>query len=83
MGAFVQFGQWSLPVSLAAASAMTLYFVISVASYTWHGWRQDTENQFAPAGTALRLFMATLMIAEIGAWLVLVAGFVDRQFVQL
>jgi hypothetical protein len=80
ISAFVQFGQWSFSVNLAAASAMAAYFVMAVAGYMWHGLRKDTENQFARAGGTLRAFMASLMTVEIGAWLVLVAGFVDRQF---
>lgn len=80
IAAFVQFGQWGFSVNLAAASALAAYFAISVAGYTWHGLRQDTENQFVGAPTALRAFMASLIAVEIGAWLVLVAGFVDRQF---
>lgn len=80
IGAFVQFGQWDFSVNLAAASAMTAYFVMAVAGYTWHGVKQDTENQFAPPGSGLKAFMTSLMTVEIGAWLVLVAGFVDGQF---
>lgn len=80
ISAFVEFGQWSLAVDLAAASALALYFAASVAGYTWHGLRKDTENQFVPATSALQAFMATLIAVEIGAWMVLVAGFADRQF---
>lgn len=79
---FVQFGQWPGTVDLAAASAMAAYFVMAVAGYTFHGVKQDTENQFAGAKRSLHGFMASLMIVEIGAWLVLVAGFVDCQFVH-
>jgi len=82
IGTFVQFGQWGFSLNLTAASAMTAYFVMAVAGYTWHGVRKDTENQFAVAGTGLRVFMVSLMTVEIVAWLVLVAGFVDRQFVH-
>jgi len=80
IGAFIQFGQWSVIVNLAAGSAMAAYFALAVAGYTWHGLRQDTENQFVSPAISLKVFMATLMIVEIGAWLVLVAGFADRQF---
>ena len=82
VSAFVQFGQWSLAVNLAAASVLAAYFAMAVAGYTWHGWRRDTENQFVGAAGALKGFMASLITAEIGAWLVLVAGFVDRQIVH-
>lgn len=80
VAAFVQFGQWSFSVNLAASSAMAAYFAAAVAGYTWHGLRKDTENQFAPPTSPLKTFMASLVTVEIGAWLVLVAGFVDRQF---
>jgi len=82
ISAFVQFGEWDLSVNLAAGSAMTAYFTMAVAGYTWHGWRKDTENQFARAGAALKAFMASLMTVEIAAWLVILAGFVDRQFAR-
>ena len=82
VSAFVQFGQWGFSVNLAAASAMAAYFALAVDGSTWHGVRQDTENQFRHAGAGLRSFMASLMTVEIGAWLVLLAGFVDRQFVH-
>jgi hypothetical protein len=79
---FVQFGQWAFSVNLAAASAMAAYFAMAVAGYMWHGWKKDTDNQFAPASGGLQAFMASLMTVEIAAWLILVAGFVDRQFVR-
>jgi hypothetical protein len=77
---FIQFGQWSFSVNLAAGSAMAAYFALAVAGYMSHGLRKDTINQFATETGALRLFMASLIIVEIVAWMVLVAGFVDRQF---
>lgn len=80
IGTFVQFGQWGFNVNLAASSAMAAYFTMAVAGYTWHGLRKDTENQFAPASAAIRAFMVSLIAVEIGAWMVIVAGFVDRQF---
>jgi hypothetical protein len=82
IAAFVQFGKWGFAVNIAAASAMAAYFVMAVAGYTWHGLRRDTENQFRGAGRGLRVFMSTLMTVEISAWLVLLAGFTDRQFVH-
>jgi len=82
ISAFVQFGKWGFSVNMAAGSAMAAYFAMAVAGYTWHGLRKDTENQFVRASGGLRAFMASLMTVEIGAWLVLVAGFVDRQFVH-
>lgn len=82
ISAFVQYSQWRFSVNLAAASAMAAYFALAVAGYTWHGLRKDTENQFTRPSRGLHAFMTSLMTVEIGAWLVLVAGFVDRQFIR-
>ncbi len=79
---FVELSQWSSSVNLAAASALAAYFAFAVAGYTWHGIRQDTENQFTHATSGVKNFMVSLIVVEIGAWIVLVVGFIDRQFVH-
>lgn len=79
---FVELSEWSSAVNLVAASAMTAFFAASVASYTVHGLRQDTANQFVHVTSGLKGFMISLITVEIGAWLVLTAGFVDRQLVH-
>jgi hypothetical protein len=76
---FVQLSGWSEFVNLLAAGAMTLYFYTAVAGYALHGWRRDTDNQFRDPVPGTHAYMITLIVAEIGAWLVLVAGFLDRQ----
>ncbi|MGH2902277.1 MAG: hypothetical protein ACRDK7_01590 [Solirubrobacteraceae bacterium] len=76
---FVQLSGWSTTVNLLAAGAMTFYFYASVASYAFHGHREDTTNQLRNPIPGLRAFMITLIVAEIGGWLVLVAGFLDKQ----
>lgn len=76
---FVQLGGFGELVNLLAAGAMTSYFFASVATYSVHGWRQDTDNQFRDPIRGTHAYMATLILAEIGGWLVLVAGFLDKQ----
>jgi hypothetical protein len=76
---FVQLSGWSATVNLVAAGAMTLYFYISVGGYVLHGWREDTDNQFRNPMPSLHTYMLTLIIAEIGGWLVLTSGFLDKQ----
>lgn len=76
---FVQLSAWSTLVNLLAAGAMTFYFFAAVANYTWHGWRRDTENVFHDQIRGTQPFMAGLIVAEIGGWLVLMAGFLDAQ----
>lgn len=76
---FVELSGFSELVNLLAAGAMTLYFFAAVGTYTVHGWRGDTDNQFRDAPREVHAFMLTLIVAEIGGWLVLIAGFLDRQ----
>lgn len=76
---FVELSGWSTAVNLIAAGAMAFYFFAAVAGYAVHGWRQDTDNQFRDPVAGTHAFMLALIVAEIGGWLVLVAGFLDRQ----
>ncbi|MGD0453696.1 MAG: hypothetical protein ABSB69_08855 [Solirubrobacteraceae bacterium] len=76
---FVELSGFSSLVNLLAASAMTFYFFASVATYAIHGWREDTDNQFRDSIPGTHAYMVTLILAEISGWLVLVAGFLDKQ----
>lgn len=76
---FVQLSAWGVLVNLLAAGALAFYFFAAVAGYMLHGWKRDTDNQFRRPMRGLEIFMASLIVAEIGGWLVLVAGFLDAQ----
>jgi amino acid transporter len=76
---FVELSGWGALVNLLAAGALAFYFFAAVAGYAVHGWKRDTDNQFRRPIRGLDTFMATLIVAEIGGWLVLVAGFLDAQ----
>lgn len=76
---FVELSGWSTAVNLIAAGAMAFYFFAAVAGYAVHGWRRDTDNQFRDPVAGTHAFMLALIAAEVGGWLVLVAGFLDRQ----
>jgi len=81
IAAMVAFGAWSATVNLVCVAILTVYFVQAVAGYMLHGLSKDTDNQFRPPVPAwMRLGMVTLIVAEIGAFSVLLAGFVNRQF---
>jgi hypothetical protein len=58
---------------------MAFYFYAAVAGYAVHGWRRDTDNEFRDPVRGTHAFMWSLIAAEIGGWLVLVAGFLDEQ----
>lgn len=76
---FVQMSAWSVAVNLIAAGAMAFYFFAAVANYMVHGWRGHTDNMFRAPPRGTGAFMLGLIVAEIGGWLVLVAGFLDAQ----
>lgn len=76
---FVQLSGWSTLVNLLAAGAMTFYFYAAVATYAVQGWRRETNNQFRDPVPGTHAFMIALIVAEIGGWLVLIAGFLDGQ----
>lgn len=76
---FVELSGWSELVNLLAAGAMAFYFYAAVAGYAIHGWKRDTDNQFRRPVHGTTAFMISLIAAEIGGWLVLIAGFLDAQ----
>jgi hypothetical protein len=76
---FVELSGFSTLVNLLAAGAMAFYFFGAVVGYAWHGWRRDTDNQFRDPIRGTHAFMVALIVAEIGGWLVLVAGFLSGQ----
>ena len=76
---FVELSAWGTLVNSLAAGAMTFYFYAAIAGYALHGWRRDTDNQFRDPVAGTHAFMWALIVAEIGGWLVLIAGFLDGQ----
>ena len=77
---FVELSAWSTTINLVAAGVLISFFLGAIGTYIYQGWRQVTENQFrsgAPPG--LDAFMLALIVGEIGAFTVLLAGFVDGQ----
>jgi hypothetical protein len=81
IAAFVQLSGWSELVNLLAAGTLVSFFVTAVAGYAWHGWKRDTDNQFREAEPWLHGYMWALILGEIGAFGVLLAGFVSEQIV--
>jgi hypothetical protein len=81
IAAMVEFGAWSETVHLVCVALLSVYFFQAVAAYMAHGLRRATVNQFKPPVPAwMRLAMVTLIVAEIGAFAVLLAGFIRLQF---
>src|SRR5262249_32908329 len=78
---FVELSGWSTAINLVAAFAVIAFFVTAIATYTYHGLVQDTENQFRKGEgiPGLHAFMWALIVVEIAGFSVLLAGFVSEQ----
>ena len=76
---FVQFSGWSETVDLICAGVLYFFFIGAVIGYAFHGWKRDTDNQFRDPTPGTHEYMYALIVGEIGAFSVLLAGFVDGQ----
>ena len=82
VAAFVEFSGWSQLVDLICAGILYFFFFGAVVGYALHGWQRDTDNQFRdpnPSAAAVHGYMFALILGEIGAFSVLLAGFVEGQ----
>ncbi len=79
IAAFVEFSGWSETVDLIAALTLIFFFVAAIAGYCWHGAKRDTDNQMRGAGREVHTFMYALILGEVGAFAVLLAGFIEAQ----
>ncbi len=78
---FVELSAWPTWVDLTAAMVVVFFFVAAIVGYIVHGARRDTENQFDPPVRGTGLFMALLILGEIGGFAVIFAGFIAGQLV--
>ena len=76
----LRFSPYSESVQLAAAGVPLLFFALTVAGYSAHGLRDDTENIFAERNFTTTWFMYALIAGEIGGMAVVLWGFVETQF---
>ena len=76
---FVELSGWPTWVNLTAAMVVVLFFVIAIVTYVSHGFKRDTTNQFEHPDRGVHAGMLALIVAEIGGFAVLFAGFVYAQ----
>lgn len=76
---FVELSGWPTWVNLTAAMVVVLFFVIAIVTYIGHGIKRDTTNQFANPAAGVHAGMLALIVAEIGGFSLLLAGFVVAQ----
>lgn len=79
LATFVELSGFPTAVNLLAAFVPIFFFAAAIIGYSVHGARRDTDNQFRDPVRGTHAFMVALIVAEIGGWLVLVAGFLSGQ----
>ena len=75
VAAFVELSAWPAWVNAAAAATIITFFVGAIGSYILHGAKRDTTNQLSQPGRSIHAAMVALIVAEIGGFAVLLAGF--------
>jgi hypothetical protein len=76
---FVELSGWSTAVNGVAAGVLVFFFAAAVVGYMVHGHRRDTDNQFRDPVRGTHAFMTALIVGEMIAFAVLLAGFAERQ----
>jgi peptidoglycan/LPS O-acetylase OafA/YrhL len=76
---FVELSGWPTVVNLTAAGVVIAFFIAAIATYVYHGWRRDTDNQIRHPVRGTTAFMYSLIIGEIGGCVVLLTGFIQAQ----
>ena len=66
-------------VQLAAAGVPLAFFALTIAGYSAHGLRDDTENIFAERNFTTTWFMYALIAGEVGGVAVVLWGFIKTQ----
>src|SRR5215471_441898 len=65
---FVDLSAWPAWVNLTAAMVLVFFFVLAILTYIYHGWKRDTDNQFAHPDRTTRASMVALVVGEVGGF---------------
>lgn len=71
---FTEVSQLPNTVELIATSLLVAYFALAILGYIGHAYRRDTDNQVRDIKTAGKVFLWSLVVAEIGGFLVIFYG---------
>lgn len=71
---FAQLSALPNAVELVATGLVLAYFAMAIAGYVVQGLRKQTDNQMRRAPLPVHVFMWTLIVAEIGGFVVLFYG---------
>lgn len=75
----LRYSPYPVAVQLAAAGVPVLFFALTIAGYSAHGLKDDTENMFAERNFITTWFMYALITGEIGGMAVVLWGFIETQ----
>lgn len=74
LAAFTEVSQLSDTVETIAIGLLVLYFAIAVIGYIIRGYKKDTDNQVKDMSAGMTALMWSLIVAEIGGFLVIFYG---------
>ncbi|MDX1736168.1 MAG: hypothetical protein R3228_17460 [Halioglobus sp.] len=74
LATFAQISQLPATVELVAIGLPLAYFAIAIVGYMVQGYRKETDNQFRDTSTSLAIATWSLVVAEIGGFIVLFYG---------
>lgn len=74
LAAFTEVSQLSNKAETIAIGLLVLYFAIAVIGYIIRGYKKDTDNQMKDMSTGMTALMWSLIVAEIGGFLVIFYG---------
>lgn len=79
---FVELSAFPRGVNLAAVCAPLVFFAVAIATYIRLGLANQTDNQFRVRSFETTWGMVLLIVAEVGGFVVLFAGFVVRVWIR-
>ncbi|HLL02808.1 MAG TPA: hypothetical protein VK539_19655 [Myxococcaceae bacterium] len=77
---FIELSPFPSWVNTLAAAAPLLFFTVAIGRYLSLGLSNQTDNQYKLPLEATRVMMPVLIVAEVGGFGVLFAGFLLRRF---
>ncbi|MEP4147772.1 MAG: hypothetical protein ABJL54_11145 [Halioglobus sp.] len=76
IAAFTEVSQLSNALELTGVALLVSYFAIAIAGYIARGIKKDTDNQVKNMSTGMTALMWSLIVAEIGGFLIIFYGLV-------
>lgn len=74
LAGFVEISQLSDALELTAVFLLVLYFAIAIIGYVIQGVKKETDNQIKDMSAGMTALMWSLIVAEIGGFLILFYG---------